>query len=239
LSLINYIKNFINLFKIDIIKYPNIDLRRRKKLFDHNGINLILDVGANSGQYALQNFKIGFSGKIISFEPVSDVYAVLKKKVVKNKNWTAYNYGLGNEEIELPINISKNTYSSSILDIMPSHVIGAPESKYTHKETITIKTLDTVFENIVEKGDVVLLKLDVQGYEKLVLDGATESLNKIKGVQIEMSIQELYKNELLYDEIISFLKSKGFNLSSLENGFYNNKTGELLQVDGIFLKNKM
>lgn len=236
MKLNSYIKSIINSFNIDIVKYPNSDLRRRRKLLENHNINLIIDVGANSGQYALQNFNNGFKGHIISFEPVSKVYADLKKKIYKNKNWTAYNFGLGEKEEELPINISENTYSSSILDIMPSHVNGAPESKYIHKETINIKTLDSVFNSIVKEKENVLLKLDVQGYEKQVLDGATASLNKIKGIQIEMSIQELYKNEILFDEMILFLKKKGFNLSSLENGFYNKNNGELLQVDGIFFK---
>jgi hypothetical protein len=63
-----------------------------------------------------------------------------------------------------------------------------------------------------------------------------DSLKKIKGIQIEMSIEELYRDEMLYIDMINFLNSLGFNLYSLENGFYNEETGKLLQVDGIFFR---
>ena len=67
--MINLLRKLINPFKIDLKKYPAVDLRRRKKLLDHHRITKILDIGANSGQYGLETIKIGFKGAIISFEP--------------------------------------------------------------------------------------------------------------------------------------------------------------------------
>ncbi len=236
MRIINIIKKIINLLNIDIKKYPNLDLRRRRKLLEYYNISKVLDVGANSGQYATELFKIGYSGKIVSFEPVKSVYKKLNEISKNNKKWTTYNFGLGNKEEEMLINISENTYSSSLLDIMPSHVEGAPESKYINKETVQIKTLDSVFNDVVKKDDVVLLKMDVQGFEKNVLEGAINSLKNIKGIQLEMSIEELYKGEMLFDEMIAFLKQYNFSLHSLENGYFNKKTGKLLQVDGVFFR---
>jgi FkbM family methyltransferase len=234
--MIEFIIKIINLFQLDLKKYPSLELRRRKKLLDHHHISTILDVGANSGQYALETKKIGYKGKIISFEPVKSVYKKLKKNADKSSSWECYNYGLGDNDTSTEINISQNTYSSSILKITPQHIESAPESKVIKREKIYIKKLDSVFDSIVQKGEKVLLKIDVQGFEKIVLDGAKESLNKIKGIQIEMSIEELYKDEILYIDMIQLLDFYGFSLSSLENGFYNQKTGKLLQVDGIFFR---
>jgi len=238
LNIVNFIKKIVNPLNIDIKKYPSSDLRRRKKLLEHHKISNVLDVGANSGQYAIELFEIGYSGNIISFEPVKSVFNILNKKVVNNKKWKAFNFGLGNKEEKLSINISENTYSSSLLDIMPSHIKGSPESKYIDKELIKIKTLDSIYDEIIKFNDIVLLKIDVQGFEKNVLDGALKSLQKIKGIQIEMSIEELYKGEILFDQMIPFLKNIGFNLYSLENGFYDMESGKLLQVDGIFFRGK-
>lgn len=237
MKLIKIIRKIINPLKLDLIEYPNIDLRRRKKLLKHHRINKIFDVGANSGQYAEEIFKLGFTGKIISFEPVKGTFENLLKKANKNNNWTALNYGFGNKEEVLEINLSENTYSSSLLDIMPSHTKSAPESKVVGKEKVYIKTLDKEFEDLIQKNDNVLLKIDVQGFEKNVLDGAIKSLEKISGIQIEMSVEELYKNEMLCTEMMIFIRSLGFKLYSLENGFYDNETGKLLQVDGIFFRN--
>ncbi len=238
MNIVNFIKKIVNPLNIDIKKYPSSDLRRRKKLLEHHKISNVLDVGANSGQYAIELFEIGYSGNIISFEPVKSVFNILNKKVVNNKKWKAFNFGLGNKEEKLSINISENTYSSSLLDIMPSHIKGSPESKYIDKELIKIKTLDSIYDEIIKFNDIVLLKIDVQGFEKNVLDGALKSLQKIKGIQIEMSIEELYKGEILFDQMIPFLKNIGFNLYSLENGFYDMESGKLLQVDGIFFRGK-
>jgi len=234
--MINNIKRIINPLNIDIVRYPNVDLRRRRKLFRHYGINKVLDVGANTGQYAQLIRKLGFNGKIISFEPLKSSFNELEKKASKDNNWTALNYGLGSKEEERILNISKNSYSSSILEITSKHVENAPLSSYFKKEIIKISTIDNLYEDLVSKDDIILLKIDVQGFEKEVLEGTKQSLSKIKGLQVEMSITELYKGEMLFMEMINFLKSNGFELKSLENGFYNDKTGQLLQVDGIFFR---
>jgi hypothetical protein len=80
-----------------------------------------------------------------------------------------------------------------------------------------------------------MVKIDTQGYEKNVIDGATASLDKIKVFQLEMSIFPLYENEMLYLDMIQYLDNKGFQLFTLENGFSDPKTGQLLQLDGIFV----
>ena len=236
MGIINIIKRIINPMNIDIVRYPNVDLRRRKNLFSHYRINKVLDVGANAGQYAQQIRKLGFDGKIISFEPIKSTFNELEIKASKDNNWSALNYGLGSKEEERILNVSKNSYSSSILEITSKHVESAPLSGYFKKEKININTIDNLYEDLVSNDDIVLLKIDVQGFESEVLEGAKESLSKIKGIQVEMSITELYKGEMLFMEMINFLKIKGFELKSLENGFYNDKTGQLFQLDGIFFR---
>ena len=80
-----------------------------------------------------------------------------------------------------------------------------------------------------------MVKIDTQGFEKNVIDGAIKNLNNIKIIQLEMSIIELYKGEMLFQQMTQYLEDRGFVLISLENGFSNSTTGELLQVDGIFV----
>lgn len=236
MKLIKIIRAILNPFGLDLKIYPIEDLRRRIKLYKHHGINKIIDVGANSGQYAKEMIDLGFKGKIESFEPVTTTYQKLLKESKRNATWTAHNFALGNTEEELQINISKNTYSSSLLKIKENHIKSAPESIVVSKELIKVKTLDSIFDKICNHDDIVLLKLDVQGFEKNVLDGSLNCLPKIKGIQIEMSLEELYDNEMLFTEMLNFIESKGFKLQSLENQFSDIKSGKLLQVDGIFFK---
>jgi len=235
-KIVDFLKKIINLFKVDIIKYPNSDLRRRKKLMHNFKINKILDVGANTGQYASLTRKLGFKGEIVSFEPLLKAYQSLVLKSLKDKKWETYNFALGDKTEDAFINISKNVYSSSILEITQNHLQGAPESSYIEKEKIKVKELGDIYNDLVEDSDIVFLKIDVQGFEKNVIEGAHNILHKIKGIQLEMSIVELYKGEMLLFEMINFLGTYGFKLYSLENGFYNDNTGQLLQVDGIFFR---
>lgn len=160
----------------------------------------------------------------------------MKKASLKDNNWLVNNYALGNEDIKSMINVAGNSFSSSILNMLPTHLKSEPESIYIAQEEIEIKKIDSIFNSFCNKEDRVMIKIDTQGYEKNVIDGATESLNNIKIIQLEMSILPLYENEILFIEMINYLDKKGFQLFSLENGFSDLTTGQLLQVDGIFVQ---
>ena len=219
---------------ITIKRYPNTDIANRMKLVRRKKIDTLLDIGANSGQYASEMRGYGYKGNIVSFEPLKDTFEELKATSIKDNNWLVNNYALGDENVTSLINVSGNSVSSSILNMLPSHLNGAPESKYVDKEKIQIKKLDSIFDSFCGVGNKVMMKIDVQGFEKNVLDGADESLNNIEIIQLEMSIVPLYENETTFVDMINYLDDKGFKLFSLENGFCDSHTGKLLQVDGIF-----
>ncbi|MCB0515603.1 MAG: FkbM family methyltransferase [Chitinophagales bacterium] len=220
----------------EIKRFPTIDQRRRYALWQHFGVNKIIDVGASIGQYALLCRRLGFKGKIISFEPLSASFAELQKNKASDTLWLIHNFALGDEATKTTINVAQNAFSSSLLEMLPAHVHSAPESQYVSQETITIKTLDSIFGTIYEPNDKIFLKIDTQGYERNVLIGAAKSLENIVGLQLEMSLMPLYADEMLFDEMLHFVQTLGFKLFSLENGFYDKKTGQLLQVDGVFFK---
>ena len=232
------IKKALKSIGYQLKKYQEEDIPKLK-IITHFEINKLLDVGANVGQYSLEMRRIGFNKKIISFEPLKNAYEKLKEAASKDKNWVVNNYALGNENVESLINVSGNSASSSILNMLPEHIKRAPESKYIAKENIVIKKLDSIFENLFEAGDNIMLKIDTQGFEKNVILGAENILSKIRIIQLEMSVVPLYENEILFTEMINFLDSKGFELFSLEKGFSDKKTGKLLQLDGTFVNKKI
>lgn len=221
---------------VQIKKYPDPDFKRRLKIMNYCNIDTLFDIGANIGQYAKNMRELGYSKRIISFEPLKGVFEDLKKVALKDNNWIVNNYALGNEDGKSVINIAGNSYSSSILNMLPMHLESAPASKYIAQQEIEIKKLDSIFNSFINKEDRVMLKIDTQGYEKNVIDGAITSLSRIMIIQLEMSIIPLYENEMLFIEMIKYLDNKGFQLFSLENGFSSPDSGQLLQVDGIFVK---
>ena len=226
----DFIRSIIRKFGYDINYFG------RFKILKHLAIDLVLDVGANQGQYGKSLRRGGYRGNIISFEPLNSAFSQLKLCSKSDSLWQINNYALGNDNTNSIINISANSYSSSILAMTNAHTNLSKESAFVGEQNIVVKTLDSVFKNIVESDNNIFLKIDTQGYEKKVILGALNSLEKIVGIQIEVSMIELYKEEDLFIDMINFLDSKGFKTISIESGFFDQKTGFLLQSDLIFVR---
>lgn len=210
-------------------------IARRKQILEYYEIDTILDIGANSGQFAQEIRRdIGFTRRILSFEPLSSAFELLRENARNDPAWEVFNCAIGEAEERRAINIAENSLSSSLLDMLPSHLKCAPDSKYIGKETIDIKTLDSLFGDLCKSAKNVYMKIDTQGFESEVLKGAENSLPRIDTVQMEMSLVPLYDGDLLFNEMCILMGKKGYTLIAIENGFSDRASGQLLQVDGIF-----
>lgn len=131
----------------DIIKFSPTShpLARRGKLLETYGIDLVLDVGANTGQYGKELRDRGYEGRIVSFEPLSSAYKELEATARADGLWHTVNVALGDAQEDGTINIAGNSFSSSIYNMLPTHLASAPESKYIGQERIRIETLDSHF----------------------------------------------------------------------------------------------
>ena len=199
--------------------------------------SILLDIGANAGQFAMEVRRKGYKGKIISFEPLSSARNELLKQSSKDDKWQVHERAaIGNYDGEVDINISKNSYSSSILPMFKSHSDVAKDSVYIDKEKTPVIKLDSIISNYLNRSDVCFIKIDTQGYEWQVLDGAQETLKKTDGIICELSFIPLYEGQHLWKEIISRLENEGFVLWSLIKGFTDKNSGRSLQMDGVFLK---
>ena len=231
------VKRFLNsLFGLEIIKYPTGELSRRIAMLNHYNIDVVLDVGANIGQYGSELRNLGYKNRIISFEPLSEAFEKLKKNAAKDQNWDILNVALGESDGESVINVSINSVSSSILDNLPQLTESAPRAGFARKETIQLRKLDNLSNELNLIGKNIYLKIDAQGYEEKVLEGAADFLKHVKGIQIEMAFVPMYDGAITFDQMKAKLNSLGFSLMGLENGFYDKQTGKQLEVDGIFYK---
>ena len=157
-------------------------------------IDTILDVGANTGQFGWEMRRAGYDGRIISFEPLSGAHADLTLRARQDPLWTvAPRIALGSEEGEIAIHVSGFSPASSVLPICDWYREASPEVESVGTETVPCRRLDTVAPPYLKNGNRSLLKLDVQGYEKQVLDGATNVLQLFAGVYLELSLEPLYK----------------------------------------------
>ena len=228
-------------------KYLGIELRRAnvmnstpvllKSILETQKTDLILDVGGFTGHYGQEIRSGGFTGEFISFEPIKNNFEQLKSKADKDANWHYHNVGLGTKSEELTINIAGNYASSSLLGMHQNHVDFAPNTAYKSQEKIQIKRLDEVITKAeIEKYRSVYMKIDVQGFELNVLEGAAAILPFIKVIQAEISFIPLYENAPLYDEVIKKIKDLGFELFTILPELKDHRNGRLLQGEGIFIR---
>jgi FkbM family methyltransferase len=222
---------------------------RHRLLFSQLQIDLVVDVGANTGQFARQCRAAGYQGEIISFEPSAAAHASLLRSAAADPLWNvAGRMALGAADGETEINIAANSYSSSILPMLHTHLSAAPASRYLHKEKVPLRRLDDVLVPLTRHipdphipdrqipDRHIFLKLDVQGYEPHVLAGAPQLLAHTSAVQLEMSLLPLYEGEALMPEICARMSADNFDLWDFEPSFRDPTNGRLLQVDGIFTR---
>src|SRR5882757_5914946 len=222
-------------FDISRFAHTSHPLARRQRLLQYYEIDTVLDIGANSGHFARElREDIGYTHRILSFEPLSQVFKLLSENAKDDPAWDVFNYAIGDVEEKREINIAGNSLSSSLLDILPSHLESAPDSRYIGKEVIDIRTLDSIFGDLCKSARNIYMKIDTQGFENKVLKGAEKSLARIDTVQVEMSLVPLYDGELLFDAMCLLMSRRGYTLVAIENGFSAPDSGQLLQIDGIF-----
>lgn len=214
---------------------------RTVKILNSFDFNLVLDIGANSGQFAESLIDYGFTGEIISFEPTSFAYSQLLKRAEKYNNWNiADKCAIGSKKGELAINISKNTVFNSIKTIKSDYADYNNDAQIVGVETVTVETLDDLNGKLFNVSNKTFLKIDTQGFEKEVLAGATNVLAKVGGVKLEVPLQAIYNDvSLQLKEIINFFDDKGFLCVSINEVAVNNENGLVNEVDAIFLKNNI
>lgn len=233
------IKKFLKLIGIEINYYRpnnNRDVLFLKMLTEFN-IDVIFDIGANQGQFGGILRDIGYKGRIISFEPLTEAHKKLVTNSYADKLWQiAPKIAIGDIDGEISINVAKNSESSSILNILKSHTDADINSEYIGIENVRISKLDSLYENYVDSNSNIFLKIDTQGYEDRVIKGALEMIEKVKGIQLELSLTPLYNSQILFDEMTIELQNLGFELWSVMPVFHDSKTGRQLQVDATFFR---
>ncbi len=200
-------------------------------------VDLVLDVGANVGWFGKLLREADFAGKIVSFEPLAAAREVLLEISEQDPLWeVAPCAAIGEEDGDIELNVAGNSVSSSVLEMLENHVHVAPESKYVGKENVPLRKLDTIAPDCIGDDSVLFLKIDTQGYEDRVLKGAQQLLKRIVGMQLELSLVPLYEGQCLFDEMIDYVKSHGFDLWAISSAFTDPDSGRLLQVDATFFR---
>ncbi|MGH6822888.1 MAG: FkbM family methyltransferase [Methylocella sp.] len=209
--------------------------QRRSALMRDRQISLVLDIGANKGQYGKSlRDEIGYEGRIASFEPLRDAFGLLKQTTAKDPLCQCHNIAFGDSAGTATINISANSHSSSLLPVSARTLEIEPSVGYVGTQVVPVHRLDSVLDQFAQPDDKIYLKVDSQGYELKILNGALGVINRFELIQLETSFFEVYHGETLIGDVIKFLDYLGYRVVSIEPGWENPATGELLQADFIF-----
>jgi FkbM family methyltransferase len=217
--------------------YTSPDLRLGT-LLNLMSTEMAIDVGANKGQYAQHLRTVGYRGKIISIEPIPEMHCELEKRSNNDPNWVVHDRcGLGETPGELQLNISQNYVSSSFLGMKKRHEIATPESQFCRAENVKIDTLDSICDSYQIKAEHhAFCKIDVQGFERQVITGGMKHIHLFAAFQTEVSLVQLYDNQMLIGECLEIFKDIGFEPFSIDRGFTDGSTGQLLQCNILFVR---
>ncbi|MEA5417272.1 FkbM family methyltransferase [Synechococcus sp. BA-132 BA5] len=201
-------------------------------------VDAILDIGANTGQFASGIREAGYQGQIFSFEPLSTAHSKLLINAEEDMLWHVVDRcAVGSNNGSAKINIAGNSFSSSLLPMLSLHEEAAPESVYMDQEECSVITLDTFIEHTFSDRSMTFgLKIDTQGYEHRVIQGLRSCSENIKVIVCEMSLRPLYDDGISMPDLCRQLSSLGFRCVALGPEYEHPSTGELLQVDGVFAR---
>ena len=234
----NILRTIAGWFNYDVIRQSKDILldRHLKNLLRHHQIDVVIDVGANHGQYAKSLRELGFTGDIHSFEPISKAFQSLENLARHDTNWYVYNFALGRTPAELALNVtSYDDFSSFLKPTEYSEQTFQHKSRVDHQETVRVEVLDDTLSEII-KNKNIHLKMDTQGYDLEVFGGVGSLIKNIKTLQSEISIRPLYKGMPDYITSLQTFNDAGFNISGLFPVTRDKQDLSVIEFDCVMVK---
>jgi FkbM family methyltransferase len=199
-------------------------------------VNTLLDAGANQGQFALAASHFYPDSRIHSFEPLPEVYHLLQQNTRRVKGIHTYNYALGSTTGTMVFYSNAYSHASSALEMSALQQNLIPGTAIVEQIIVEVKRLDDLMHDITLTPPV-LLKMDVQGFEKEILKGAADCLHQIDYLLFEASFVPMYSGEPLFDEMHSFVKELGFEFIA-PVGFLQSEQLQILQMDLLYKRKR-
>lgn len=210
-----------------------IKLVKSEKNIPENAV--IMDIGAYNGETSKLFSKEFPNLKVIGFEANPKIYSIAKTNCNHNKNITLHNCAISDKKEIVEFYVTSNDVSSSINKINETE-----GNSKDYKNELDLKTKVSVQANKLDDfaGDknILILKIDTQGHELKVIEGAKETLRKTNFVLIEMSNHNLYVNGCKYYKVDEMMRKNNFTLADVIVT-YRKKGMLLTEYDAIYINN--
>jgi len=200
-------------------------------------VDVVLDVGANRGQYADRLRRSGYRGRIVSFEPVPELVAALRDRAARDDRWQVHDYALGEEDGEAPINVVPESAVSSLLDASDFGKEWLPKMATSHTETIRVRRLADVLDEVTAglPDPRVFLKLDTQGFDLQAFRGAGDRVGELMGMQSEVSCVPIYDGMPRMAEQLTAYEQAGFELTGMFPVSRDRPTLRVIEFDAVMI----
>lgn len=216
------VRNGFNALGYEVVRFPvhyNTLWDHLKEIIGRQRVDCVIDVGAHFGEYATQLRRLGYRGRIVSFEPVAANFEQLAERAKGDPLWTCHPFALSDQDERRSLQVTNNSLFSSLLKPNDYSLGWSGEgSSVARTETVTTRRLDSLDlrDSIIDPGRTrVLLKVDAQGHDPAVVDGAQGILPWVCALQSEVSVRPLYHGMLGYRECIARYEALGFELTGL------------------------
>jgi FkbM family methyltransferase len=206
----------------------------RKPWLLRAGIKTIIDVGANTGQFARAIHEVLPEASIYSYEPLRDCFVELQRTMSGIKNFQAFNTALAEIEGEAEFYRSAWSPSSSLLPMQQLHKQNFPFTSGESRETVKVRRLDDCAKELKIENEI-LVKLDVQGAEDKVIVGGKTLLQRAKVLVVETSMDSLYQGQPLFADIFKLLDGLKFRYKGALNQAFSPLDGSILYADSVFI----
>lgn len=206
-------------------------------VLERTGANVVLDVGANRGQFAEGLREAGYTGRIVSFEPLPEHVEVLRRKAAADPDWQVLPYAAGDTDQVQTINVVPGTMSS----MLESSEFGRSWSKRLREprpQEIEVRRLDGLLDEALAgvAEPRVFLKLDTQGYDLLAFRGTGERATALVGLMSEVSCVPIYEGMPRLTEQIAEYEAAGFELAGMYPVTIHAESLRVIEFDAVMVR---
>ncbi len=203
------------------------------------GINCLLDVGANGGQFGARVREGGYQGRIVSFEPLPHIAERLKEVAAGDPEWHVVETALGDEASELEMTVvGDQGRTSSLLPASDYGLERSPRLAGVGRQRVPVRRLDEMLDEVTAgiESPRVFLKMDTQGYDVRVFRGAGERIRDILGLQSEIACLTLYDGMTRYLDAISSYEDAGFEMTGMFPVTTERTTMRVVEFDVVMVR---
>jgi FkbM family methyltransferase len=230
----NKIAQFFGYEIFNVKKHASLN-SHLSNLINFYDIDVIIDVGANEGQFAKRMRQNGFKGRIFSFEPVQETFERLKLAAKNDDKWSIHKLALGDKKETAFINVSVSSDLSSILKPNDFGALKYPKIESSYQEEIEVDLLDNFVNSNFLSSNKILLKMDTQGYDLNVFRGGLNIMGSVRCILSEISLIPIYDGMPSYKESLAEYEKHNFLIS----GFYpvsrNKSNMAIIEMDCVLV----